>query len=263
MDFYSAHAPILILLFAVEVVGTVFGIWAMRSRPFSENFAALNAGVMVGVALFWIFPDMTRDSGIAHSTIALGVTVAFLYAFDRYICPVCPCCAHREHGQYERRSDEHASRSYNSLIPLVTAIFIHNLFDGWTASVAVSAGANLQSGITAGLLAHKMPEAIIFGFILRRASNGPTVPLVSAVVTSIAIPFGAVVHRGLGMLFEETILAASLALICGSFLFVGLHAFLRQRRFGGIWSALKPLMIGLLASALLEQVVSTSLARTR
>jgi zinc transporter ZupT len=254
---------ILILLFAVELVGTLSGIWAMRSRGFSGRFAAFSSGLMVGVALFWIFPDMTRDSGIAHCTLTVGVAIACLYAFDRYIYPVCPCCAHMEHGQHEQCSDEHASRTYNSLIPVVIAIFIHNLFDGWTAAVAVSVGVKLQSGITAGLLAHKIPEAVIFGLILRGASNNPTLPLISAWFTSMAIPFGAAVHRGLGMLFEETILAGSLALACGSFLFVGLHAFLRQRRHGGVWSALKPLVIGLLASALLEQVVSTSLAQTR
>jgi hypothetical protein len=65
------------------------------------------------------------------------------------------------------------------------------------------------------------------------------------------------------MLLEETVLEASLAFACASFLFVGFHAFLRQRRHGGIWSALKPLVFGLLIFALLEQVVSISLAKTR
>ena len=255
--------PVLIALFAVDLIGTLLGIWAMRSGLCSGRSTAFGAGIMVGVALFWILPDMTRDSSIAHSVLTVGAAIGFLYAFDRYVYPVCPCCAHRDHGHHKGCSNEQGLRTLAPLVTLAIAMFVHNLFDGWTAALAVFAGGKLQSGIAAGLLAHKLPEAIIFGLILREVSRYPALTIISAGTTSVAILFGAAVHRGLWMLFGETVLAASLSLACGSFLFIGFHALLKQRQQCGMWSALKPLVFGLLVSALLERFVSTALAQTR
>jgi hypothetical protein len=58
------------------------------------------------------------------------------------------------------------------------------------------------------------------------------------------------------------VIAASLALACSSFLFLGGHIFVRQKRRAGMGSALAPLILGLLVSAAVEQAVSTLLAQS-
>jgi zinc transporter ZupT len=254
--------PVLFVLFAVDVVGAVLGIYVMRSRRVSGKFTTISAGVMVGVALFWILPDMTQKSGMVHAALTVGVALAALYGIDRFIYPVCPCCTHRErHDASAGAHRPHASAAGGTLIPLVIAICIHNLFDGWTAAVAGYAGTSPGSGIAVGLIAHKIPEAVVFGLMLRAATNRPNVPLFSAGLTGLAILAGGAAHSGLWMLSETIVIATSLALACSSFLFAGAHIFLRQQRHTGTRSAVTPLLLGLFVSAAVEQAVSIVLAQ--
>jgi zinc transporter ZupT len=255
---------VLLLLFTVDLAGTVLGIYAMRSRPLSGKFTIISAGVMVGVALFWIFPDMTRQSGIMHAALAAGVALAALYAIDRFVYPVCPCCGHGGRGGASAGAlRRHVSAASGTLIPLVIAICVHNLFDGWTAAMAQYNGSRSHSGIAVGLIAHKLPEALVFGLMLRCATNRPLVPLLSVSLTSLAILAGAAAHSGIRMLSETTVITTSLALACGSFLFTGAHIFFRQQRQAGTRSAVAPLILGLLASAAVEETISAVLAQSR
>jgi zinc transporter ZupT len=67
-----------LVVFGVDVVSTVIGIWAMRFRTVGDKFKAISAGIMVGVALFWIFPDLMQKSGVVHAALIIGVGLATL-----------------------------------------------------------------------------------------------------------------------------------------------------------------------------------------
>jgi zinc transporter ZupT len=253
---------ILFALLGVDTVGTVLGIYAMKSRALSGKFTAISAGVMIGVALFWIFPDMTLKSGTAPAALAVGGALTALCAIDRYIYPVCPCCAHGKRPSPPARFHHSRTSGTNgALIPLVIAICIHNLFDGWTAVAAGHAGSGPGSGMAVGLIAHKIPEAVVFGLMLRNATKVRNVQILSVGFTSLAILAGGAAHSGFWMLSETIVIAASLALACSSFLFAGGHMFLRQQRHAGIRSAVAPLIIGVLFSAAVERAISTALAQ--
>jgi zinc transporter ZupT len=250
---------VLITILGVDALGTVLGIYAMKSRALSGKFTAISAGVMVGVALFWIFPDMTQKSGWVTAVLAVGSALAALLWFDRFIYPVCPCCSHSL-GSTNRRRHLKGSVGNGTLIPLVIAICLHNLFDGWTAAAAGHGWSGSGSGIALGLIAHKIPEALVFGLMLRGASTGRNVPLlISVCLTSLAILAGGATHAIIWTLSETTVIAVSLALACGSFLFAGGHMFVRQQRHVGTMSALAPLILGVLVSAGMEQAVSAAL----
>jgi len=242
--------PLLFTLIAVDLAGMLLGIYAMRSRSVSGRFTTISAGVMLGVALFWIFPDMREQSGIVHAALAVGVAVAALYTIDRFVYPVCPCCSHG--GRHDRlfgRHRTHRHDSHGTLIPLVVAICVHNLFDGWTAAVAGYGGGSWGSGIALGLFAHKIPEAVVFGLMLRAATDRAWGALLCAGLTSVAIFVGGAAHTSLLTLSETAVIATSLAVACGSFLFAGAHIFLRQQKHAGTRSAVAPLAIGLFVSA--------------
>ena len=64
--------PLLFALIAVDVAGMLLGIYAMRSRSVSGRFTTISAGVMLGVALFWIVPDMREKSGMVYAALAVG-----------------------------------------------------------------------------------------------------------------------------------------------------------------------------------------------
>ena len=144
----------------------------------------------------------------------------------------------------------------------MVAICIHNLFDGWTAAVAGYAGGSRGSGIALGLFAHKIPEAVVFGLMLRAATDRARGPLLCVGLTSLVILVGGAAHTSLWTLSETTVIATSLAVACGSFLFAGAHIFLTQQKHAGTRSAVAPLAIGLFVSAFIEQAISIAFAQS-
>jgi zinc transporter ZupT len=67
---------ILLALFWTDIAGAAVGMYAMRSRTVSDKFKAISAGIMVGVALFWIFPDLMQKSGTVHAALIVAVGLA-------------------------------------------------------------------------------------------------------------------------------------------------------------------------------------------
>jgi zinc transporter ZupT len=246
---------ILLALFCTDIAGAAAGMYATRSRTISDKFKAISAGIMVGVALFWIFPDLMQKSGAVHAALIVAVGLALLCGIDRFVYPVCPCCTHHHVGSGigNRRASHAAS---GALIPLVLAICVHNLFDGWMAATAGRAAASTASGLGFGLIAHKIPEAFVFGLMLRSAATRMKVAALSIVLTSFAILAGGMMHRSVWTISYSTGLAASLALACSSFLFVGGHIFLTRQRSGGTRSAVTPLLVGLSVAAIVQQAAS-------
>ncbi len=214
---------------------------------------------MIGIALFWIWPDMAHATGILHSALIVAVALAAIYAVDRYVFPVCPCCTTnpRLHHRQEQCRNHHTAPA---LLPLVIAICVHNLFDGWIAGATGNVVTNSTTGIVLGLLAHKIPEGVIFGMMLRSASLKLLPALGSALITAATILFGGFAHEHLFTLSNERLIPFSLAIACGSFLFVGLHTFFNQRRLAGTRPALVSLLAGILCTLLLEKGTSLFLA---
>lgn len=236
---------ILIVLFIIDVAGTLGGMCVMQLRDLSRKVTALSGGVMLGAALFWVWPDLTKAEGLAHSFITVAVGVTALYAIDRFVYPVCPCCSHGH--RFETGS--------GALLPLLTAICVHNLFDGWTAAMTTNGGTAIRSGLTVGLLAHKIPEALVFGMMLRSASKNRKALILTALGSGSCILAGGLVH-GWTINRAALVLSLSLAAACATFLFAGFHAFEGQRRHAGLRSAFVALLLGLAGTLMLQRGIS-------
>ena len=236
---------ILAVLFVIDVAGIFAGIWAMQLKELSRKLAAISGGVMLGVALFWVWPDLRRSAGLEHSFITVVVGVAALYAVDRFIYPVCPCCAHGHRFQ----------AGGGALLPLFAAICVHNLFDGWTAGMTMHVGAAIRSGLSVGLIAHKVPEAFVFGLMLRAASKNGKALIVIALGSGSCILAGGMMHAWT-LNWATLTLTLSLAAACATFLFAGFHIFEGQRRHGGLRSAFAALLLGLVGTLALERGIS-------
>lgn len=81
---------------------------------------------------------------------------------------------------------------------------MHNLFDGWTAAAADHAGPSTGSGIGVGLIAHKIPEAIVFGLMLRSSTNRTDIAVLNVGLTNVALLAGGMMHWSLGAVSETT-----------------------------------------------------------
>jgi len=243
--------PVRISLFAVDLIGTLAGIYVMQSAHLGRKITTVSSGVMLGVGLFWILPDITQSAGIIHSFLSVAVAVAALYVIDRFIYPVCPCCSSKGH--------HHCRPTSNALLPLVIAIGVHNLFDGWTAGITAQVAGMLRSGVIAGLIAHKVPEGLVFGMMLRSASGNRRTLWLSALITGSCILAGSAMHDGLTVLPASVVVTVSMAIACASFVFVGLHTFQRQRQESGTKPALLSLAAGIAGTVIIEQGVSLAL----
>jgi zinc transporter ZupT len=235
---------LLLLLFLLDLFGTLGGVYLMRLPKVSRVILPATGGVMLGVAFFWIMPDMADESGLAITVgSALSCFVALL-VIDRNVLPICPCCTHSKCGDRQ-----------TSLVPLALGILIHNAFDGWTAAVSGGMTKHAAAGLATGILTHKVPEALVFGIMIRTAAGNKQRALVAALVTSIGVVFGGIVQPLSTELDIRGILSLSLALACGSFLFVGTHTFLRHHKEAGTVPALAAVCSGLIVSMATQWLV--------
>ena len=239
MNFFS------VALFLIDLGGTIAGVYATRVWSLNGKFMTLSGGLMLGIGMFWVWPDLAHSTGLIHSLLSVIVTVACLYAVDRYLCPICPCCT---------GSGKHSCHVQKAaIVPLAAAICIHNAFDGFCAGITGHVGANAGSGIVAGLLAHKVPEGLLFGIMLRSAADSARIALRSVVLTAGTIFLGAAAHDVLPFLSAQNVIYSSLALACGSFLFIGVHIAIQQSRDFGLRSAFVSTGLGIACAVMIER----------
>ncbi len=120
---------------------------------------------------------------------------------------------------------------------LLAAAAVHSFLDGW--SVRVFSGQPLAGvGVPLGLALHKIPEGVALGWITRK-SLGSTwkAATLSGMVEGLTL-VGAFVEPGADQSgaaeFGAWWTAAVLGVIAGSFLFLGSHAVLPERRKSGV-----------------------------
>ena len=202
----------------------------MRVRQISNLVLPISGGMLFGIAIFWILPEMTELAGWPRAFLwATSIFLLFL-VIDRKIFPICPCCGHR--------GCTPGNRPALGFVPLIGAIVLHNIFDGWTIALSNHVDGAAKWQLVGGVLAHKLPEALIFGLMLAVSTKKRRHALLAALVTASGIGVGAtgqalVVHSA-----ASTIGFASLALAGASFLFIGVHLFLLHRRERGLSVAL-------------------------
>jgi zinc transporter ZupT len=197
------------LLTLLAIAGAWVGIFLGNgSERFSHQLAAAGGGLLVGISLFWLVPEIGETAGRPVGVfIAISIALV-LTVLDRALA----------HGGPQR-----------VVWPLLLATAIHSLLDGWSVRLLVAPA--LTIAVTAGLALHKIPEGAAVGWLTRRSLNRPkTAFLLSAAVESFTL-LGALAEPRLTVLGSARFgfahwTAAILSLIAGGFLFLGAHALL-------------------------------------
>lgn len=204
-----------LLAIAGVLAGTVLG----QSRWFTAQVAVAGGGLLFGIALFWVVPEIAEISGwwvAAPLAIAGFVAVA---ATDVTL----------EHLGHSPRS--------GAVAPLLGATAVHCFLDGW--SVRALGGKPMTNiAVAIGLALHKLPEGVALGYILRRALSGYAtavvlacaIELVTALAAAIEPRANATGTAALGPWWSATVLAV----ISGSFLYLGLHVVIPERHKRGV-----------------------------
>jgi zinc transporter ZupT len=208
-----------LLLTLLAITGAALGMMLGESQMFSSYLAAAGGGLLFGISLFWLVPEIASSSGW---TAAVGMTAA-----------TCVILAFADHLFIHMG---HASRQV-ALGPILAATALHSFLDGWS----VRALASLRiAGIAGplGLALHKIPEGIAIGWIARRSLHSSWKAAFAAVSVELATVLGAYVEPHASAsgfaAFGAWWTAAVIAVVSGSFLFVAVHAVLPNRRQPGI-----------------------------
>jgi zinc transporter ZupT len=149
---------------AVGLAGAALGLWLTGMRRRARMVVPVSAGVLLGVALFGLLPELAGELGAASGVALFAAGYGVLFAVNRWAYPVCPTCAH-DHDHDHCTTELHGFAG-----PLIAAAAVHSFLDGWSiGTVQLAAPLGLRVAVPLAVGLHKLPEGIALGAILRAA----------------------------------------------------------------------------------------------
>lgn len=238
--------PVIAITLAAILCAFV-GIWLTSLKSQARQLVPFGGGALLGVALFWVLPEMAESMGPA-AIVWLATGCLLLGVIDRYVYPVCPSCS-------PAHDHEHCStRLHGFATPLLIASALHSALDGWSAA-ASQEDTLLSVGFLTGIAAHKVPEGLALGVIARAALRSRGAALLWCVLAQSATLVGAAAEGALAPYLGSQVLHALLALAGGSFLYLGWHAIHGEFRRSGASPALVPALTAVAGSSVLRLLV--------
>jgi len=235
-------------IFFLAACSAAAGAYLTTSEAFSRKLVPFGGGILMGVALFWLLPEIAEVLGWPVAVAWTFGGAAALWLFDRFVHPVCPACspAH-DHTHCE-------TRLHGFALPLLAAAALHSALDGW----AVMAGQNhpyLGPALVFAIAAHKVPEGLALGVIARASLTTRFAALSWCIAAEAATLLGAGLELALAPYLGVTVLHALLAVAGGSFLYLGGHAVHGELRRSGNGRAFVPALTGVAGSSVLRLFV--------
>ena len=233
----------------IAILAAMAGVLLESVQRLSRRMVPFGGGVLIGVALFWVLPEMADffrwPGAVAWMAAGFGV----LWLIDRFVYPVCPACSHtHEHESCDTRLHGFAA-------PLLIAASLHAMVDGWSVSAAHSSPA-FTGAFAAGIAFHKLPEGIALGVITRASLRSRWMAMFWCAVAEGMTLTGGVVESMLAPYLNSHSLHAVLAIAGGSFLYLGGHAVHGELRRSGPVPAFVPALTGFAGSSVLRLFVS-------
>ena len=237
----SLFYPSLITLIAV--LSAAAGVWLTSFHGLSRRLVPFGGGVLLGVALFWVLPEMAGFFSWQVAILWLAGGFLLLAGVDRFVYPVCPACSH------SHQHEECATRLHGFALPLLAAAALHSSLDGWSAAAGQNAGFSMA--LIGAIGVHKIPEGVALGVIARASLGTRASALAWCALAQTATIVGAILESVLAPHMSAQGLHALLALAGGSFLYLGGHAVHGElRRSGNL--TLVPALTGVAGSSVLR-----------
>jgi zinc transporter ZupT len=194
-------------------------VWLAEARHRARIMAPLAAGMLLGIALFGLVPELVEDAGwpLCLALFALGYAALAIPA--RFGYSVCPSC---DHGH------DHASCStplHGFAAPLFAGAALHSFFDGWSVAssqLAVPLGVRLAAPLAIAL--HKVPEGIALGGILSASMKSRQWAFAYAALAESATIAGGAFGLWLAPQFGARWIAYPLGITAGWLFYLGYHA---------------------------------------
>ncbi|HUE01591.1 MAG TPA: ZIP family metal transporter, partial [Bryobacteraceae bacterium] len=232
----------------IGVAGAALGLWLTGLRQRVQVVVPFSAGVLLGVALFGLLPELAQESGWLSSGLLFAAGYGLLLAINRYAYPVCPTCAHN-HDHNSCTTELHGFAG-----PLIAASALHAFLDGWSiATVQSAAPLGLRVAVPLAVTLHKLPEGIALGGILRasmgsRASAMGWCALAEG-ATLLGGAFGLTMAPHLGAQWT----AYPLGITAGWLFYLGYHAVHEEWKRRGPAPAFLSALAGMLGAAAVQR----------
>jgi zinc and cadmium transporter len=237
------------LVALIAIVGVIAGVYLSAIHAISRPLVAFSGGVLVGVAAFWVFPELREYFGWTGAALWVAAGFIALWATDRYVYRVCPSCSHTHDH------DSCSTRLHGFAGPVLTAAAFHAFLDGWIlAASAEQATAFTATGVVVGIAIHKLPEGLALGVIVRASLRKGRSALWASIAAEALTAAGAAAAVGLAPSLGTAWAHSLLALAAGSFLFLGYHAVHSEYRRGGLTPALMPSVAGVAGAAIMRVI---------
>jgi zinc transporter ZupT len=242
--------PILIGLFLLTLLGAFAGMRLAEIPSISRRILPFSGGLLVGIALFWILPEIAERNGWLAACAGLIAGFSLLFLIDRYLYPVCPTCSQTHHH-------EDCSRSLHGFAaPLLIASGLHSFFDGWGLAVSRQEGfETLRVAFLAGIGVHKLPEGLALGALLIAALGTESRAMLGATAAQSMMLVGGVLGVLLAGHLAPTSTVAFLSVAAGAFVYLGYHAVDSEYQQRGFRTAWMPALTGAMGAAILRAVV--------
>jgi zinc transporter ZupT len=199
------------LLTLLGLAGVAVGVYLGHARVLSSLLSAAGGGLLFGISLFWLIPEVGTITGPWLAFVLALLVAGMMAGLDRLLL----------HAGHSPRQ--------GVLWPVLAAMALHSFLDGWSVR-ALAARPLPEIAAPAGLALHKIPEGIAAGWIAHRSTSSGWKAAAAGGAAQLATVAGALVEPNADRLgtarFGESWPAAVLAIIAGSFLFVGFHAVL-------------------------------------
>ena len=233
-----------VLVFAVAVAGIVAGAELSSVRALSRRLVPFSGGVLLGIAVFWVMPEMSEFLG--WPGVVLWVTAGFagLWVIDHYVYPVCPACSHTHDH------DHCATRLHGFAAPMLIASGLHSFLDGWLLPAAQQSA--LGPAFVWGIALHKIPEGLALGVIVRAAMSSRSKAILGCAAAEALTVVGAGLEIAVAQSIGPAWIHALLALAAGSFLYLGYHAIHGEVRRRGMIPAFMPALTGVAGSSVIR-----------
>jgi zinc transporter ZupT len=204
-------------------------------------------GILVGVAVFWVLPEMAEFLQWASALAWIVAGSALLWFIDKNVYPVCPACSH------SHDHDHCSSQLHGFAPPLIVAVGLHAALDGWSV-VAADDSVTLGAPLVLAIAIHKVAEGLALGVIVRAALESRRWALAWCTLAEGATLIGAVLESFLAPHMSPYALHAFLALAGGSFLYLGGHAVHGAWRRAGLTAAFAPALTGIVAPSVIRLI---------
>lgn len=240
---------LLLSLVVLTLVGAWVGIRLTSVPALSRKALPFSGGMLGGIALFWILPEIATSFGWPAASAGLVTGFGLLWLIDRYLYPVCPSCSHTHEHQ------DCASELHGFAAPLLIASGLHSFFDGWSLAVSQhDAPESLKVAFLAGIAIHKLPEGLALGALLAAALGNAGKAQLGAAAAQSCMLAGGLLATLLSPYLGANWSIGFLAVAAGAFLYLGYHAVDAEYQLRGARTVV-PALTGVAGAAALRTIV--------